>query len=215
MAADQKEEGAVRRPKLLLIAGATAVGKSTLARRLATKLGFQRVISTDSIREVLRSAIDPVEDAALHRSSFSIGANNSAVLDWMDTCESVRPAILAVIDRARREGISLIIEGVHILPENHSIRRWQAEGGVALGVLLHVRSEAGHREMLEQREAETWRNADRYLSAMERIRTIQTGLLERTRPLEWHVLDLKDQSDAVERIAHLFDLEWNAAERGS
>lgn len=215
MTAEREQEGTARRPKLLLLAGVTAVGKSTLARRLATELGFQRVVSTDSIREVLRSAIDPVEDPALHRSSFSIGANNSAVLDWLDTCEAVRPAIQAVIDRARREGIDLIVEGVHVLPENHSIRRWQAEGGVALGVLLHVRSESGHREMLQQRESETWRNADRYLAAMDRIRTIQTGLLERGRPLEWQVLDVNDQSDAVEHIAHLFDLEWNRAERGS
>ena len=128
----KNQELGMRRPKLLLLAGTTGVGKSVIARKLCTESGFQRVISTDSIREVLRSTINHLEDPALHRSSFSLGASKSAVPDWIDCCESVEVAVQAVIDRSRREGISLIVEGVHVLPENRNIRRWQAEGGLCL-----------------------------------------------------------------------------------
>ena len=34
-----------------------------------------------------------------------------AVLDWQDTCKAVEAGVQATIERARREGIDLILEG--------------------------------------------------------------------------------------------------------
>jgi 2-phosphoglycerate kinase len=44
-------------PLIILVGGATGVGKSTVATQLAARLGITRVISTDAIREVLRAAV--------------------------------------------------------------------------------------------------------------------------------------------------------------
>ena len=79
------------------------------------------------------SLIDVDEDPALHRSSFSRGKNGEPVLDWQRTCESVEPGITATIERARREGIDLLIEGVHIVPSDRLLRAWREGGGIAQG----------------------------------------------------------------------------------
>ena len=55
-----------RPPRLLIIAGATGTGKSTVAMKLGAKSNFARLLSTDAIREVLRSADDNNNDPTLH-----------------------------------------------------------------------------------------------------------------------------------------------------
>ena len=47
------------RPLVVLIGGTTGVGKSTLATMLAARLGINRVIATDVIRQVLRAFFTP------------------------------------------------------------------------------------------------------------------------------------------------------------
>src|SRR5687768_3499078 len=42
-------------PFIVLIGGTTGTGKSTIATQLAARLGITRIISTDAIREVMRS----------------------------------------------------------------------------------------------------------------------------------------------------------------
>src|SRR5262249_53573725 len=42
-------------PLVILIGGATGVGKSTIATQLAARLGIVRVVATDAIREVMRA----------------------------------------------------------------------------------------------------------------------------------------------------------------
>lgn len=204
-----------RRPKLLLLAGVNGVGKSTLSMQIAESLKIKRVVSTDSIREVLRSNIDPLESPELHRSSFSIGKHKHPVSDWEDCCNVVLEGINSIINKSRREGVDLILEGVHLKPNNQIIRKWEEEGGVAIGIILHVHNEENHKEMLVLREKETWRNVDRYLSSFDNIRSIQNGILDVGRPQNWKTIDLSTGINAVNEIAHWFDLEWNKAEHKS
>ena len=56
--------------RLLVITGASGVGKSTLSARIAASLEFDKVVASDTIRETLRTQISQNEDSALHRSSF-------------------------------------------------------------------------------------------------------------------------------------------------
>ena len=204
-----------RRPKLLLLAGVNGVGKSTLSMQIAEFMKIKRVVSTDSIREVLRSNIDTVESPELHRSTFSVGKHKHPISDWEDCCNVVQNGILSIIDKSRREGVDLILEGVHLKPDNQIIRKWKEEGGVAIGLILYVHNEENHKEMLISREEETWRNAERYLSSFDKIRLIQKGILDIGRPLNWKTIDLSTGINAIDEIAHWFDLEWNLAEQKS
>src|SRR6266540_4154925 len=57
-------------PLVLLIGGATGVGKSTIATQLAARLGIVRVVATDAIREVMRSMFTKELMPTLYTSSF-------------------------------------------------------------------------------------------------------------------------------------------------
>jgi 2-phosphoglycerate kinase len=127
----------------------------------------------------------------------------------------VKKGINSIIDKSRREGLDLIIEGVHLKPDNQIIRTWKEEGGVAIGVILYVHNKENHKEMIISREKDTWRNAERYLSSFDKIRSIQTGILDMGKPLNWKTIDLSTGINAVNEIAHWFDLEWNIAEQKS
>jgi 2-phosphoglycerate kinase len=171
-----------------------------------------RTISTDAIREVLRTTDPERTLPALHRSSFSVGNAGDPVLDWMETCDVLEQGVRATMDRARREGVDLLIEGVHLVPSSRLLQRWREEGGVAVGVVLRVEDEARHRAMLREREEASWRRADRYIASLDRIRAIQDGLVDRAKIAGWPVIDV-DRVNEVDRIQHHLNLAWNDARR--
>ena len=197
-----------RPPILVLIAGATGVGKSTTAVKIANEHSFARLLSTDAIREIMRVQ-NTNENHALNRSSFSRGESGDAVLDWQDTCKAVEAGILATIERARREGIDLILEGVHLEPSSRLLRSWRDSGGIAVGIVMHVDDEEQHAGFLKQREIHSFRNAERYISALPRIRAIQDSLKEKSRIADWNTLDATVVKDSLERVNHWLDLAWN------
>ena len=91
MASQTAQTLASRPPRLLVIAGATGVGKSTAAVGVAQRAGFTRVMSTDAIREIMRATDADQTNDALHRSSFSRGSSGEPVLDWNETCLALKP----------------------------------------------------------------------------------------------------------------------------
>ena len=207
--ADTTTTKVTRRPPILvLIAGATGVGKSTTAVKFANEHSFARLLSTDAIREIMR-VHDTSENRALHRSSFSKGETGDPVLDWQDTCKAVESGVQATIERARREGIDLILEGVHIEPSLRLLRSWKDSGGIAIGIVMHVDDESQHTSFLKQRESHSFRNADRYISALPRIRAIQDSLKDKARIADWNTLDPTIVKDSLERMNHWLDLAWN------
>ena len=197
-------------PRLLIICGATGVGKSTTATQLAADLKFSRLISTDAIREIMRACDESESNPALHRSSFSRGETGDPIIDWIDTCNSVEKGVLATIDRAKREGIDLLLEGVHIRPDNSLLREWREAGGIAIGVVLYVADENKHKEMLNQREKHSHRSSNRYLNSIKRIRAIQDEMFDRTKITGWIGIDVGSENEE-KRIKHYLDLEWNSA----
>ena len=198
-----------RPPRLLIIAGATGTGKSTVAMKIGAKSNFARLISTDAIREILRSTDETQTDSALHRSSFSVGESNDAIIDWVDTCQAVEKGIEATINRAMREGIDLLLEGVHIIPSDRLIRSWIDSGGIAVGVIMAVSDEDKHKSMLKSRDAHSFRRHDRYFANFERIRRIQDGLIERSKIASWPVVDISKVTNDQEKIEYYLDLAWN------
>ncbi len=127
---------------IVLIGGATGVGKSTIAARVASRLGVVRIISTDSIREVMRAFFSESLMPAIHHSSYDadkavripLGSGfDSHVVGFMEQVEMVNVGVLAVLDRAVKERTSLVVEGVHIVPGMlASAGGSRADGGCAV-----------------------------------------------------------------------------------
>ncbi|HJM30268.1 MAG TPA: hypothetical protein QF529_04275 [Candidatus Thalassarchaeaceae archaeon] len=187
-------------PRLLIIIGSSGVGKSTMSAKIAAAMEFSKVAATDTIREVLRMQFGPMEEPALHRSSFE-PAGGSPVEDWEETVRVLSEGIQVVIRRAQEKRRDLLIEGVHYVPEREAMESWRDSGGSACGVLLHVSSEERHSEMIANREKHNGKNVEHYLGNFIRIRAIQDEMIARAKSSGWLVLDPTEEEGAIELIS--------------
>lgn len=175
-----REVGALEVPIVVLIGGATGVGKSTIATQLATRLGIVRVVATDAVREVMRAVFSPELMPSLHASSFEAGeslreppSRDAVIVGFREQTAAVAVGVNALLDRAAMEGTSLIIEGAHIVPGFLDPDAW-ADRVLAVPVILTVEEEDAHRSHFAARAADhAGRSADRYVRQFESIRRVQ------------------------------------------
>ena len=199
-------------PRRVLISGATGVGKTTLAKAVAHEMGMARIASSDTIREVMRATASST-NPALNRSSYGRGDVGDPGTDWEDAARAVEPGIDAVVDRARQQGVDLVLEGVHVIPSRRLLSAWEAAGGAAVGIVVKIEDEGTHRERIEQREANTWRGAERYRIGFERIRSIQRIIEEKGAGAEWKVVDSRLHQDGLGMVRQWLNEAWYAADR--
>ena len=64
-----------RRSVTVLLAGTSGTGKSTLAGLLAARLGISTVLSTDSVRHMLRSFTPQAANPLLWASTYEVRAS--------------------------------------------------------------------------------------------------------------------------------------------
>ncbi len=188
--------------RLLIITGASGVGKSTLTARIASILEFDKVVSTDTIRETLRTQISIDESPALHRSSFQPGGN-STIDDWKNTISPLREAIDAVIYREIKRGGDLLLEGVHFTPSFDIIDSWRASGGKSCGVVLAVDNVEEHMQMIVGRKKHNGRSVKHYLDHFMRIREIQNEMSRLANNSGWLVIDITQEDDPIGIIESL------------
>ena len=100
------------RPLVVLLGGTTGVGKSTIATMFAARLGVNRVIATDVIRQVLRAFFTHEAMPTVHYSAFEAGG----IAGYRDQAERVGTGITAIVDRAANEAKPVVVEGVHVVP---------------------------------------------------------------------------------------------------
>ena len=62
-----------RRAVTILLCGTSGCGKSTLASLLGSRLGITTVVSTDTLRHVMRSFVDTETNPLLWDSTYSAG----------------------------------------------------------------------------------------------------------------------------------------------
>ena len=108
----------VHRPVVVAICGAPGVGKSTVSTRLAVRLEISRIVTTDTIREVLRTVIPAAVLPELHASSFELVRHDSGAgfAGFDRQAAAVAAASDAVVGRLCTEQRSSIVEGVHVVP---------------------------------------------------------------------------------------------------
>jgi 2-phosphoglycerate kinase len=217
------------RPVVVLIGGATGVGKSTIAAKVADRLGVVRIISTDSIREVMRAFFSLTLMPAIHYSSYEAGMGvriplgsgfDSHVVGFMEQVDMVNVGVLALLDRAIEERTSLVVEGVHMVPG--MLASTGARGRISEVLLLQMVvavSDADlHRSHFLVREQETSgrRAIARYLQGFEEIRKIQDFILERAEAEGTLVVDNVNIDDTVGMVVDaLYDVIEKSEEAGS
>lgn len=169
-------------PLIILIGGVSGVGTSSISYEISRKLGIESMINTDMIREVMRKIVSKELIPVIHESSFL--AHNAfrvapppefdyVLAGFKDHVGTVSVGVEAVIERALTEGISIIIEGVHIVPG--FIRKDLMEKDNVLMFTLSLDDEEAHKNRLYSRCIDGWahRSIEKYLDNFDSIRKIQ------------------------------------------
>jgi 2-phosphoglycerate kinase len=169
-------------PLVILLGGATGVGKSTVATMLANRLGITRVIPTDAIREVMRSMFSEHLMPTLHTSSFDAARlvrsplprnADPVIIGFREQATAVAVGIEALIARAIEEGTDLIVEGAHVVPGFVDRSRF-ADQAVIVPLAITVEDEELHRShFLFRADDVRSRPSERYLDFFENIRKLQ------------------------------------------
>jgi 2-phosphoglycerate kinase len=169
-------------PVIILLGGASGVGKSTIATMLASRLGVTRVIPTDAIREVMRSMLTADLFPTLHTSLFDVGrlvrtplprSADPAIIGFREQTAAVTVGIEALVQRAVDEGTDLIVEGAHVVPGFLNLDRFAGKA-VAVQLVVSVDEEETHRSHFLRRARETRnRPPERYLENFDNIRKLQ------------------------------------------
>jgi 2-phosphoglycerate kinase len=170
------------RPLVILIGGATGVGKSTIATQLAARLGLTRIIPTDAIREVMRAMFSDEMLPTLHTSSFEAErlasrsplprSADPAIIGFREQSVAVMVGVRALVRRAIMERTDLILEGAHIAPGFLDLSEF--EDAVVVPFVVTVDDEELHRSHFILRAHESrGRTSDRYLQNFDNIRKIQ------------------------------------------
>ncbi|TCJ15147.1 2-phosphoglycerate kinase [Rubrobacter taiwanensis] len=199
-------------PVVVLIGGATGVGTSTLAADLARRLNIQSVIGTDSVREILRRAISPDLLSTLHRSSYNVrpedvrvpmDPEDSVLFGFRAQASQVLVGVEALVDRSLKEGVNLVVEGVHLVPEM-ILSRYRDHPNVC-SLVVYLSDEGVHRDRFHLRALGTAmrRPAEEYLAHFREIRRIHDYILESARRAGVRRVEnvsLEAASDAVVEI---------------
>lgn len=177
-----REVGTLDVPLVVLIGGATGVGKSTIATQLAVRLGIVRVVATDAIREVMRALFSSELMPTLYTSSFEADSAlreppprpvDRVIVGFREQTAAVAVGIHALVERAAVEGTSVVIEGAHVVPGFVDMTPYE-DRVLAVPVVLTVDDEELHRSHFVARSTDaSSRPFERYMRGFPNIRRVQ------------------------------------------
>lgn len=186
------------KPVIVLLGGTTGVGKTSLGLAVAQRLGISRILSTDSIRHVMRIMLSSDLMPALHASSFEAHREipavteeeNEAVIEgFMAQARTVSVGVRAIIDRAIEENTSVVLDGVSLVPGLMGLDDYRDEAHVYFLLVARLDEEAFRSHFQIRADREHHRNASRYMARIDEILRIQEFLLELAERHEVPIVD--------------------------
>lgn len=209
------------KPLILLFGGAPGVGKSALASEVGYRLGITRIVSTDSVRQALRSLISPELSPVLHASTYEAWRSElmpsesrtaqperlRVLRGYLAQVNQLNPAVTAIVERNIMEATSMVMEGVQLLPGTAPAREFH--DATVIHIVLMVEDEDDHLRHFAAREGQTGsRRAQRhYIDHFTEIRMLQSYICEEARAADVLVTEARDFDRAVERcVDHVLDV---------
>lgn len=197
-------------PLIILIGGASGVGTSSMAFELANRLGLKNIIGTDMIREVMRKIVSKELNPVIHKSSFDAYESirtpairvDAVIEGFISHVDVVNVGVEAIIERSIKEGISTIIEGVHIVPG--FIREDLLEKGNVIMFTLTVDDEETHKQRFYTRCRQPWvkRSLDHYMENFGTIRKTQNFLIDQAKIHNVHVINNADFRNTIDLMVN-------------
>ena len=209
-----------KKPLIILIGGASGVGTSSMAFELANRLRLKNLISTDMIREVMRKIVSKELSPVIHKSSFDAHESirtpsiriDSVIEGFISHVDVVNVGIEAIIERSVKEGISTIIEGVHIVPG--FIRKDLMENNNIIIFTLTVDDEESHKQRFYSRCRQPWvkRSLERYMANFDTIRKTQRFLVEQAKIHDSRIINNVDINETIDIMVSDILEEFGGAE---
>jgi len=190
------------KPTIVLVAGTSGVGKSTISRHISKIMGIPTAFSSDvASRSVVRETISFLLGKERARQLFPevIGSSfEEDSLDWFYAHSLMTMVgVVGNINRLIKENISAVIDGVALIPG--SLPEVLFEKANIVWVVACVSNKEKHYERLGTRsETGVERGgAERYRDQFSAIRRNHDRLVEMAEKTDTHIVDNSDSIDKV------------------
>lgn len=175
---------------VILIAGASGSGKSTIASNICSRLSITRNISTDTIRAVSRTFLDIKSNSVIFHSTYSAGdfiegkffSNKERILEgYHQQCKFIESKIEELIEtyiKKRRDPV--VIEGVHLSPGYiHSLIK-ENDALFFFPCILVCDNSENHKNRFAKRISTitTIPEENKYIKYFENIQIIQDNIVQ-------------------------------------
>lgn len=173
-------------PVMILLGGTSGVGKTSLALEVAYRLGIGRMLSTDSIRQIMRITLSSELVPALYGSSYEAHrmipadsrGDDPVIEGFRVQAGTVSVGVRASMDRALSENASLVLDGVNLVPGLIDLQAYSERARVIFLIVATLEEEALSERFAARAEHERGRGPHRYLENLDSILGIQDHLLE-------------------------------------
>eukprot|EP01022_Parablepharisma_sp_SALTPOND_P014773 TRINITY_DN2046_c0_g1_i1.p1 TRINITY_DN2046_c0_g1~~TRINITY_DN2046_c0_g1_i1.p1 ORF type:complete len:772 (-),score=81.10 TRINITY_DN2046_c0_g1_i1:11611-13926(-) len=169
---------------IILLGGSSGTGKSTLASLIASRLGISTVLSTDSIRHIMRNFVSREENPILFCSTYETGKfvpedpenpvpeKKRLLTGFQTQCQYVHPHLMKVIDDLIIQNDNVVIEGVHLTVD--FLMSVMKKYPFCIPFVVYIKNKEKHKERFAVRSKQMTLDPryNKYVECFENIRII-------------------------------------------
>ena len=197
----------LEKPVIVLIGGASGVGKSAVSAEIGRRYGIERFIGTDLIREIMRYMMPKEINPILHESTFCADSSiinpsveDEVIYSFYEQSRIVCKGVDAYIRRIVKEGLKTIINGVHLIPGLIKAAEEHAGSIHLYHYVLYIEDAEEHKHRFHLRAEGTRRDPERYIGSLGKIRRIQDYYIEAAEQEKVQTVENSDFEETVEKI---------------
>lgn len=170
--------------KVFIIGGASSVSKSSYSFKLMQKHKIIHKLGSGFIREMAKSFLSKNRLPELYKHSFQTNLKNP-IKNLIYQSIPLKKMIQNAINRANREGTSIVIEGVNLIPGLMEFKNIDEK------ILLIVKNEKQHKMMIRNNDTHKLRKIS--IKDFKNIRNIQESLVLRAKKFKWKIIDISNK----------------------
>jgi len=192
---------------IILLGGTSGSGKSTVGSLLASRFGIPTVLSTDSIRHVMRNFMTNEECPVLFCSTYEAGKkiqldqevkeSKRITMGFQQQAAAVQQRLTSILEGFHKRGESIVVEGVHLTPDFmiEMVKKFNN----CVPFLIYISNENKHRERFAVRSKYMTleKRLNKYVENFSSIRCIQKYL---TKKAEEYLIPKVDNSNVDKSV---------------